>query len=106
VSMPNLGTGGGVTNENFFLNSSGTSADGSTYNNAGPENVFIGNKSGAGFTGNSGYNLAVGVGACGMGGGTQVTGNSNVCLGTDTGRNLGNAASLTSDLIDYDCDGY
>lgn len=54
----------------------------------GTENVFIGDRAGAAFTGNASFDVAVGHNACGNGGAAPYAGSNNTCLGTDAGRNM------------------
>lgn len=84
IQPASLATGGGAGNGNFFLNQNSTDASPVI---AGPENTFVGTKAGLGFTGNSGFNTALGHNACGNGG-TLAVGNNNICIGTDAGRNF------------------
>ncbi len=82
ISMPSLATGGPSSNGNLFVNLGPNDSS----NVAGQENTFIGNKAGLGFTGNAGFNTALGHNACGNGG-TPGAFQNNTCLGTDAGRN-------------------
>ena len=92
ISLPSLSTGSAASsaNGNFFLNMSPT--DNASYVIGGTENLFIGDKAGAGFSGSSSYNTGIGLFSCG-GGGTNV-GSHNTCLSVDAGRNIsGNVGS-------------
>lgn len=90
LSIPQLETGGGAANGNFFLNQNGDAAN---IGLAGAENTFVGDKAGAAFTGAAMANTALGHDACGIYGAVTPTGSFNTCYGDDAGRNISGTAN-------------
>lgn len=90
LSVPTLSSGGGVSNGNLFINVGAADTPPSM---GGPENTFIGDLAGFGFSGLAQANTALGHNSCGNGG-SGVTGTVlTVCVGNDAGRNIQGSAS-------------
>jgi hypothetical protein len=62
---------------------------------AGQEAVLVGNNAGTKFTGISNFDVAMGISACGGGGGTPFVSSSLTCIGTDAGRNVSTGIART-----------
>lgn len=91
LSLPTLLTGGAASNGNTFI---GGGTPSSTLGTG--ENTFLGDFAGASFGGTAQGNTALGSYSCGIGANTTATGNFNLCVGRNAGRNMSGAANTNT----------